>query len=97
MEWCQSSERKEIPMELLVLVLGLIALDLLALRFAQDSRDGFVKTRRGIGTDRRHLPNPTFDRMLAREIRAARQRRIEREQDAASPLREIEGDIAQAA
>jgi hypothetical protein len=69
-------------MELLVLVIGLIALDVLAVRFGYDSRDHMHDGGHGRGTPVGHGSNPTHEQELARELRQARQRRLARGQAA---------------
>ena len=84
-------------MELLVLVIGLIALDLLAMRFGRDSRDGFGTNARGAETSLMGWSDSAHDQELARELQAARHRRLVHSHVADSPLQQAHGDLAQAA
>jgi hypothetical protein len=61
-------------MELLVLVIGLIALGLLALRYGYDSRDGFGGVEHGIGAFKSPYSDPAYDLELSREIQQSRRR-----------------------
>jgi hypothetical protein len=85
-------------MELLVvLVIGLIALDLLALRFGYDSRDHMRAGAHGGVAVVRRDSDPTHEQELAREIRQARQRRLTCRRIADTPLRHADSDVMQAA
>ena len=63
-------------MELLVLVIGLVALDLLAMHFGYDSRDGIGGAAHGQGSPASRWSESAYDKELAREIREARHRRL---------------------
>jgi hypothetical protein len=84
-------------MELLVLVIGLIALDLLAMRFSRDSRDGFGTRARGAETTLMGWSDSAHDQELARELLVARHRRLVHSQVTDSPLQQAHDDLAQAA
>jgi hypothetical protein len=60
-------------MELLILVIGLIVFDLLAWRFGRESRDGFGSSMRDARVAR---GKSSDEEELARELLAARQRRL---------------------
>jgi hypothetical protein len=84
-------------MELLVVVIGLVVLDLLALRFGYDSRDGFGSLVNATGASRTWWSDPTYEQELAREIRDARQRRLVCPQATAASVHQDQDALAQAA
>jgi hypothetical protein len=84
-------------MELLVLVIGLIALDLLAVRFGHDSRDGFGAVAHGGETSLMGWSDSTYERELAHEVLQARQHRLARNQVEGTPLQQADDDLALAA
>jgi hypothetical protein len=84
-------------MELLILVIGLVVLDLLALRFGHDSRDGFGTEAHAGGASVMGWLDSTYEQELAHEIQEARQRRLARGQVASTRLQQAHDDLAQAA
>jgi hypothetical protein len=84
-------------MELLILVIGLVTLDLLALRFGQDSRDGFRTMRHGMEAAGARRFDPAYEVELARELQEARQRRLGRGRVVASRFGQSGGSFEQAA
>ena len=84
-------------MELLVLVIGLVALDLLAMRFGADSRDGFGILAHARSASVMGWSDPTYEQELAQELLQARRRRLARNQVAATPLHQAHDDLARAA
>jgi hypothetical protein len=84
-------------MELLVLAIGLVALDLLAMRFGADSRAGFGRMAHGPGASVMGWSDPAYEQELAQELLQARRRRLARNQDAATPLQQAHRDLARAA
>jgi len=84
-------------MELLVLVIGLIALDLLTIRFSHDSRDGFSTMAHGGETSLMGWSDSTYERDLAHEIQEARLHRLARSQVVETPLQQAHDDLVQAA
>jgi hypothetical protein len=84
-------------MELLALIIGLIALGVLATRFGYDSRDGFSAMAHGERATMIGWTDPTYEQELAREIHEARERRLAHSQDAAPALQPALDDLPQAA
>jgi hypothetical protein len=82
-------------MALLILVIGLVALGLLAHRFGYDSRDGFGVMARGAATS--GWSNRFHDRELARETLEARQRRIAGSRPTDAQLQPSDPGLPQAA
>ena len=84
-------------MELLVLVIGLVVVDLLAIRFGFDSRDA-VRIA-GRAEDTRGVPQPNFadDNELARQTREARYRRLIHNRTADPLVSREDSDLARAA
>src|SRR5215217_2219619 len=82
-------------MELLVLVIGLVALDLLAIRFGHDSRDGFGTVAHGGGASLIGWSDSMYEQELARELQEARQRRMAGSEVADSPLQQAHDDLIQ--
>jgi hypothetical protein len=84
-------------MELLALIIGLIALDLLAIRFGYDSRDGSGAMAHAERATLIGWIDPTYEQELAHEIQEARQRRLAQSQVTAAPLQQALDDLPQAA
>jgi hypothetical protein len=84
-------------MELFVLVIGLIALDLLAIRFGHDSRDGFGTVAHGMGASLMGWSDSTYEQELAHEIQEVRQRRLAHSEFADTPLQRAHDHVAEAA
>ena len=84
-------------MELLVLIIGLVALSLLAMRFGYDSRPGFGTVERGMDAFGTSWTDPIYDQELARETRQARLRRLAGDEVVTSRFRQTESDLVQAA
>ena len=84
-------------MELLALIIGLIALDLLAIRFGHDSRDGFGTVAHGMGASLMGWSDSTYEQELAHEIQEARQGLLARSQVVGTPPQQAHSDLAQAA
>ena len=84
-------------MELLALIIGLIALGLLATRFGYDSRDGFGTMAHGERATLNGWTDPAYEQELAREIQEARRHCLARSRDVDTPLQQAHVDLAQAA
>jgi hypothetical protein len=84
-------------MELLVLIIGLVVLDLLAIRFGHDSRDGFDTMARGAETSLMGWSDSTYEQELAHEIQEGRQRRMASSHVGKTPLQRAHDDLARAA
>jgi hypothetical protein len=84
-------------MELLILIIGLVALDLLALRFGSDSREGFGTRAHRRGAFVMGWSDPAYEQNLAHELLQARYRRLARSHVAVAPLHEPHDDLIRAA
>ena len=84
-------------MELLVLIIGLVVLDLLAIRFGHDSRDGFGTMAHGGETSLMGWSDSTYEQELAYEIQQARQCRLAHSHVADTLLQQVDDDLARAA
>jgi hypothetical protein len=84
-------------MELLVLVIGLVALGLLATRFGYDSRDGFSNKVHGRGVSATGRFDSAYEQELAREILEARRHRVSDSRVVNSQRHHTNDDLAQAA
>jgi hypothetical protein len=84
-------------MELLALIIGLIALDLLAIRFGHDSRDSIGTMAHRRGAPLNGWSDSIYEQKLAHEIQEARQGRLARSQVVGTPPQQAHSDLAQAA
>ena len=84
-------------MELLVLVIGLVALGLLANRFGYDSRDGFNNKVHSRGVSATGWFDSAYKQELARQILEARRHRVSDSRVMDSQRHQRDGELAQAA